>query len=203
MTDWDGWRAGHGSISFEDNQKFHSDFYEICQEQKFYTSPQIEGFLDLYQPSTVVEIGGWRGELAQEYLNDYENYNFTSWTNYELCKEAVRDSRCTDIRYHAVALSDYLWNGPRISADSFIAAHVIEHLSPDELEKLVGLLDVDSVYFEAPLLEPGQTWDGYDGSHILSFSWDDVHALMDRHGYECTWFYKPFDAGFAYYKKRY
>jgi hypothetical protein len=202
MTDWDGWRAGHGSLSFSANQRFASEFYQICQDQNFHTLAQVEGFMDYFEPKTVVEIGGWRGELASSLLND-ETLDIQSWTNYEICLEAVRDSVCTDSRYHPVGLTENLWDGHIIEADAFVAAHVIEHLTPEELEKLVSLLDVECVYFEAPLLEPGQTWDGYDGSHILTFSWDDVHALMDRYGFECTWFYKPFDVGYASYKRRY
>lgn len=200
MTDWDGWRAGHGSLSFLDNQKFASDFYQICQEQQFYNPTHFDRYINEYKPRTVVEIGGWRGELANDMLPGSE---IASWTNYEICQEAVRDSVCKDERYHPVALTDYLWNGPRINADAFIATHVIEHLSAEELAKLVSLLDVKTIYFEAPLLEPGQTWDGYEGSHINQYSWDDVHELMRVSGYPCDWFYSPFDIGHAIYKKRY
>ena len=66
----------------------------------------------------------------------------------------------------------------------FIATHFIEHLSDQHLTELLQWADgIRAIYFESPISEHGQEWDGYEGTHKLTYGWQKVRELLAN--YDC------------------
>lgn len=196
--DWDAYRSVYGTLDFDAKQRHYDEVFRNHPAQEHHAADQVAAFLGRVVSDdcrVVTEMGGWRGELARKMLDKFPTLD---WTNYDFCLPAIESPVFTDERYHPVGLRDYLWNRERIEGDIFVAAHVIEHLTADELAALIGKLDARHVYLEAPLLLPGQVWAGYFGDHVLDIGWSEVDDLMTAAGYEIDTFdRKPGDYDFA------
>jgi hypothetical protein len=200
---WDEYRADYDSLTFAQKQLHATWAFKEFPEQEHHSPEWVKRLLAIAvenNASTVAEIGGWRGELAQKMFDEFD----LDWTNYDYCAPAIRNSVFSHEKYHPIVLDRELWEFDHIPGDIFVAAHVIEHLKERDLRALMSKVDARWVYFEAPLLGPGQTWDGYQGDHILEVGWDDVHALMRECGFELIEFNlwkQDFDLGVAYYRR--
>lgn len=202
--DWDAYRSVYGDLDFAAKQRHYDEVFRDHPAQEHHNAEAVDAFLATVPGDKfVIELGGWRGELAAKMLARHPD--IYRWRNYDFCLPAIRASVCDDPRFDAIGLHDYFWNVEVGSADVFVAAHVIEHFTRDELLRLIDALDATHVYLEAPLLRDGQTWDGYFGDHILDADWPWVHAAMAAAGYELVGFARfgdaTFDSGAATYRR--
>lgn len=194
--DWDGWRARYADMSYADHCHFYDEVERLLPEQRQYAGRTVRNFL-LYaleageRPLQVVEVGGWKGHLAQEVLGQSEPGEIASWKNYDLSQRAVDRSVCGDERYRAVVLPDFVWNVPGcFEGANVVVSHAVEHLASWDCVRFIGALAEARVrfcYVEAPIPEEtpdeGVKWDGYGGSHILEVGWDlvEIWFSLDRY----------------------
>lgn len=134
----------------------------------------------------VVEVGGWKGELAQYCLSKYSN-EIRDWTNIEFCENAIKKTVPMDSRYEAICPKSFCWftKGHRLTGyDIFVSAHTIEHLSDDHMARLIQAISgISVVMFDAPLTAEGEDWNDFLGTHKLKMGWNKVNGLMIREGY--------------------
>jgi hypothetical protein len=109
------------------------------------------------------------------------------WTGVEICTNAIEKTNCHNkyFTYRFVQNFDW-WNWIYMESDLFIATHFCEHLSADHFADLASALDSKHVYFEIPISEGGEAWNGYHGTHKLTLGWSHVIAIMAAHGYTHT-----------------
>jgi len=136
----------------------------------------------------VAEFGGWVGDCAAEMLRAFPPAFLRRWTNAEVCRGAVEHPATDDPRYQAGLLEDWLWVDPSPldhGATVLIAGDVIEHMRTWQLATLFARLPwtIGFIYLASPITKTGQTWDGYNGSHILECGWDQIEAMLDTEGF--------------------
>ena len=69
--------------------------------------------------------------------------------------------------------------------DIIIATHFIEHLSNEHFVELAKYCKgVEYIYFEAPLSDDGEDWNGYLGTHKLNFGWNQIVEVMAQNNFE-------------------
>lgn len=182
---WNQWRELYYDLTHEENIQFGNDIEARYPGQQSYTLSNFDtvfGSPSLL-PTRVLEIGGWKGELAQHCLS---KYNISSWLNIDMCKAAVDKSVCKDPRYTALFPDRFDWFAEKRvnDFDVCVSAHTIEHLSDRHLEQLIEHISgIPCVVFEAPISSGKNNWNGYQGTHILEHGWIDICAIMLVHGY--------------------
>jgi hypothetical protein len=166
------------------------DFYtkvgHLHPGQQFFTVKAVDDFLlDVYldliaaRPIKVLEIGGWRGELAAAV---FVHNQIGEWLNVEVLKDAELPGHNRGPWYRAWVPSDYIWRvGVPTGYDALVMSHTIEHMRAEELRQILAQFDGPWVYLEAPLHEGG--WDGYGGTHILEIGWPQVDEMLAELGY--------------------
>lgn len=184
-VDFDAWRVSYDAMTYDDHVRFYDAVWDAYPVQQHYDTGRATAFLARVDPRRVLELGGWRGELAAAILPEFPD--IVRWRNVEVCRGAAENAACTDPRYEAIVPDAWLWERPDLVgfADTFVASHVIEHMRGDQLRALfaVVLPSVDAVFLASPLDEEGQGWAGYHGSHILELGWRDVAALLANAGF--------------------
>lgn len=199
---FDDWRKNYGRMSYEDQVAFYNKVAEDFPEQIDFHLPSWLRFFEYVfskiGPFRVLEIGGWKGELAEEVFKTLPDVILRksvygggqpvpTWHNYEISQEALTETVPTDPRYVAMVPNDYAWNIELPDADVFIASHTIEHIKASELEQMVDNLPdtVRFIAFESPLpaSTEGNTWENYTGSHILEVGWKQVKGMLSDRGF--------------------
>ena len=178
--DWDLWRSRYDDLTFEEQARFADLCYRFYPVQASYDWGAARRFFSWCAPQSVVEIGGWTGTLAQQTLVQHSEIRL--WVNYDFCRSALENSEPTDPRYQTVLLTAPAWER-EYRADAFVATHVFEHMKAAEIDKLIPRISSRLCYIEAPLNAGGQSWAGYDGTHILEIGWDGLTELMVAHGW--------------------
>jgi hypothetical protein len=179
--DWDAYRNAYHTLTYEQHQDFHSAIYEQYPEQRHYDHAQAVRAIETIRPTTVVELGGWDGELASAMLT--HDPDIKQWTNIELCREAAAKGYARYPRYHAPILDGWYWDHGPWHADLFVASHTIEHLNAYHLDRTIAATRADAFYFDAPLEDHPLSWAGSTTSHILGMGWTGIHNLMHQYGY--------------------
>lgn len=166
-------------MTFEDHVSFAAACYRHYPVQRHYNSKACLEFLASLD-ACVLELGGWTGDLGIEAC---EAGLVVGWTNYDLLPVSRRDTLPAE--FEEAQLRDYIWNldlnfNPY---DTFVATHVIEHLSWEHLKLLLDWIKrtgFRNVLLEAPIKESGTgiTWDGYLGSHILEVGWSEIESYF-------------------------
>lgn len=188
VSDFDAWRENYGNMSYADQQDFYDRVYADHPDQAGYV---LHGGLELFShffervlselPKVyVLELGGWRGELANEMLNRFPSLSI--WCNVEICRAAVRGTVFASPRYTTWIPPDHPWNVELPPANVVVASHFIEHIKRHELDLLLINLPATLRYLVsvAPLPEVERPdWNSYHGSHILEASWDEVAQMLD------------------------
>jgi hypothetical protein len=181
------YRKNYDSFSFAQKQKMASRWLEQYPEQAHFDTAPVKHWLENYvkRPCSVLEIGGWRGDLANKMLTDY-NY-IQSWHNYDLIEDNSYQ-KCHDLRYKLITLKDDLWHISLVyNYNALIATHMIEHINWREFIELAGWipLNIETVLFEAPLpaSEESLNWNGDYSSHVFEKGWEQVNAEMRKHGF--------------------
>lgn len=172
--DCDAWRAAYDTTSFEAQKAAYDEIREGSPEQICY---DIDAARRACRGmGSVTEIGGWRGELAAALLED--TTSIWGWRNYEICAFAVGEgNRCTDPRYIPLELLDWPWESELAAAEMFVASHVVEHMRFEQFKLLTRqFFRFEHLHFQIPIpLDRAANWTGYDGTHIMDASWEDVN----------------------------
>jgi hypothetical protein len=179
------YRKLYDTFSFDHKKRTANKWLKQFPEQAHFNYTPIKHWLDTIvpKPVSVIEIGGWRGDLAELALSSFENIEL--WHNYDLIS-LNGHQKCNDSRYKLISLEDDLWH-LSLSSDynALIATHVIEHLKWAELIELIKWIPpgIRTVLLEAPLPASDEdiNWKGDHSSHILEKGWEQVILLMERH----------------------
>jgi hypothetical protein len=182
--DWDAWRNAYPTLTYREQQDFHSLIYAQYPEQRHYDPTYVARAIEDTLPLTVVELGGWDGELAAEMLDRYQGIQ--GWVNVEICREASDISALRHPRLAAAEMDDYYWTQDW-ECDLFVGSHVIEHLSTTHLQQTIQATDARALFFDAPLEDHALNWRHFTGTHILGTGWAGVTSLCNQHGYSLAW----------------
>ena len=183
--DWDAWRANYQSMTYADQVAYHSAIYAQYPEQRHYDASLVRLAINDTDPTTVIELGGWDGELAEQMLNERDSIQ--SWVNIEICAEASTAGRGRHPRYGAPELMCHYWHAGPWTCDLFVASHVIEHLTVSDLEQTIASTKAKFIYLDAPLEEHPTSWAGFTGTHILQTGWRGVDQILGRNRYTLKW----------------
>lgn len=184
--DFDKWRAEYDAMTLEDQIKAHDDIGALYPDQAHYDLDRIKEVLRNKQINRVMEAGPWKGDLAHAILSDPEFDHITAWVGVEICEYARANTVVTDPRFTYYIPQRFDWWHEQafniLSMDIFIGTHFIEHLSDRHLYELAAALyGYSHIYFEAPISIEGQTWDGYEGTHMLQYGWKQVLNMFPFH----------------------
>lgn len=196
MNQFDEWRNRYEAMTLEEQVAYHNELEKKYPDQAHYHLEWVKQAFSclnteqaVFKPR-VLEFGAWKGDLAEEII---KSGLVSHWFGIEICDNAIKNTHCKrpEFTYHKPIRFDW-WNSESLyhlkelmNYDIIIATHFIEHLSNQHFEQLINFCDtVPVVYFEAPLSNEGQKWDGYEGTHKLEYGWNQVIEIMQKHGYE-------------------
>lgn len=188
--DWNRWRATYAELTYAEHQGFYSEVYGSHPVQQHFDESLAAQAIRQVQPETVIELGGWNGELAHRMLARHPPID--EWMNVEICNEARVEGETNAFvrnlhhRYLAPDLGDWYWTR-QWTADLFVASHTIEHLTADHLERTIAATEARAIYLDAPLTDDATDWLNFTGTHILDLNWGGVDHLLARHGYRLDW----------------
>jgi hypothetical protein len=197
---FDTWRALYDKLSDKEQIEFYDDIEKKWPwQQHFHVSYFVPAFTGT--PVRVLEVGGWKGELASQMLRLAPW--ILSWKNIELCPRAVEKTVPMPVEgvYSAEIPDTFKWFKKKraIEADVFVSAHTIEHFTDQDLWKLLMWADgIPLICLEAPISFGSNNWDGYGGTHILKAGWCEIGVFMEALGYEVIFIHQH---AFHYRKK--
>lgn len=175
----DLWRANYDMLTYAEHQEIWEALFSQMREQCYADAAWfLRAFRQLadmgvnLNAANVVELGSYDGWLGAECMREF---NFASWTGYEMIPSAV--ARTSDATVRAgvknLVAERPLWEMAHIQAfDIFVSAHTIEHLSTTDCMRLLDFVcrRTQVAVIELPTLMPGQTWTGTISSHVLGIS---------------------------------
>lgn len=185
MNEFDRYREAYYCMTFEERKRLHEKWLRQYPYQKRFNQQWVLGCFKgvVYSLSRndfkVVELGGFDGSLALEVLKRYPRLR---WLNIEVIKHKMV-AGLEKYKYREHELSKQLWEeGLDLTKyDVFVASHVLEHIADYEFKKLLAFLNANQIEFlimDIPIAPNGQTWDGYNGSHVLQLGSNQVKAFL-------------------------
>ncbi len=184
---FDWWREHYNDLTHEENIEIGTLLEAKYPGQASFSFSVFNDFFRQHKGVRVLEVGGWKGELAYEMMI---HHNISSWHNIDMCKAAVdKTVPMGALPYRATFPSKFDWfKDPRTEDyDVCVSAHTIEHLSDEHLISLMAhIAGIPNILFEAPIGMESGNWDGYMGTHILKMGWNTINAMMTGHGYSYT-----------------
>lgn len=180
MIDWDAYRAAYDGMTYGEQVAFYDRVWDLHPNQHHYDPEACATFLTSVKATRVIEIGGWRGELAAEMLARFPAIR--RWHNVELCRGAIQSTVCQDPRYTCQVPGNWAWTMIHEPGAVLVAAHVIEHMALPQVGALLSALLPSAAFIQSPLMEEGQDWTGYTGSHVLRAGWREIVAVCGTHG---------------------
>lgn len=175
---FDRYRKFYDTFSFDYKVKIANKWLKQYPEQAHFNIAPINHWLEniVEKPASIIEIGGWRGDLAEKALSSFEHIKL--WHNYDLIKNNNLQ-KCYDNRYKLISLDDYIWHLPvNNEYNALIATHMIEHINWKEFSALTNWIptSIGTVLFEAPLPASNENinWKGDHSSHVLEKGWEQV-----------------------------
>jgi hypothetical protein len=186
MIDWDAYRAAYPRMTYAEVADFHDRIWARHPDQR-HCSPDLLAafFATVASGVAVLEVGGWRGEMAAHILA--QRPDLRSWLNLEICRGAVGQPVLDDPRYRGMFPPAWAWDMALIERHEVaVLAHLIEHISAAQLGRLVPWLaenGVRQVYVESPLADGPRSWRRSTTAHLLEIGWEGVVALFGEHGY--------------------
>ncbi len=179
------WRAAYSTMTDAEHLEFCNAAEAKWPVQQSFTFSNFNSlFANIGGSVNVVELGGWKGELAGRCL---AKFPIATWTNLDFCGAAIGKTVTTDSRYSAYLQNSPTWfRSPRASHfDVCVSAHMIEHLSDEHLLELLDWIKgIPVVMFEAPISYGDNNWDNYPGTHILKMGWNRINDEMHVRGYD-------------------
>jgi hypothetical protein len=182
IEDFDHWRERYDTLTFAEQQEYHNQLDEWYPEQAHFNFEAAKYAIEKVKPWAIWEAGAWKADLCAQMQQGHWRYN---WWGIELCPNAIAKAKTDKINYHKLDRFDWWGNGGLFwQCEMFIATHFIEHLSDKHLTELLQWADrIRAIYFESPISEHGQEWDGYEGTHKLTYGWAKVRELLAN--YDC------------------
>lgn len=185
MLTFNEWRIGYDTMEYDEHVSFYRDICDMYPSQRYFDIDFALTYLPRKSHTTVVEVGGWDGELASLVLKGRKG--ISSWENYEIAPQVVSNPVCTDKRYKAILPNDFVWNTAN-QANVLFMSHSLEHMKIAEFRKLVERVRPDTIILTAPLQESGvPNYNNYHGTHIFDGSWQDVTNLLVVLGYSSVY----------------
>lgn len=172
------------------------DFFEDIEEERLAKEIELNGDqtdddkakfkirTKVIGPS-VLEVGGWKGELAQLILSKYPMLG--DWHNIDICQQAVTKTSCNDHRFSNHVPSQFRWFERKREGkyQVCVVSHSIEHFSDKDFIGLATFIaGIPTVIFEAPIKLEHDDWSDYLGTHILRMGWLGVAEVMGGLGYK-------------------
>jgi hypothetical protein len=187
---FDDWRAAYPTMSLQEQIDFHAQVWKRWPDAHQHSDDKPAEFMFgqlIDQPVSVLEIGGWTGDLAKKMLAAHANIE--GWYNIEICAEAVgKAMQIEDERYAAMVPNVWPWESDNSGFNVLYMQHVIEHMT---FEQFIALIDsgpdIEWVFIQSPLEMDGRDWTGYPGCHILEVGWDTIDAAMEQRGFTLQW----------------
>ena len=178
MFDFNNWREKYDSYSFKKQGEIYNELEELYPEQICFTLPFVEGFLKNIEKPKILELGGYKGELAKDILEC--NDDIVLWHNYELSSNAIEKNVCTDERYKPILLKDFAWNLDVFTPYNVcILSHIIEHIKQKQLKKFLEKIpNIKHIYIEAPLHRRRDGWHNRGATHILECGWGAIRNML-------------------------
>jgi len=196
MNEFDNWRKSYETMTLEEQVEYHNDLESRYPNQAHYTFPIVNELLTIAKNDKILEFGCWKGDMAQQALSIFKDIK--QWKGIEICKAAIKKINCNNPKFSYIFPSKFNWFEDKRTeeADIIFATHFIEHLSNQHFEQLVKYCSgVNWVYFECPITEDGQTWEGDISTHKLEYGWKDVVRLMEDEGYRV---YRKYSQGIIF-----
>jgi hypothetical protein len=187
MNEFDNWRSKYDTMSIREQVEYHNDLEIRYPEQAHYNYEQVKTALELIKGidgAIVLEFGCWKGDLANRSILEYPN--IVNWLGIEICEFAIEKTNCKLSQFKYIMPLEFNWfeTTSRPECDLIIATHFIEHISDSHFDSLVKYCDgVKYIYFEAPLDDTINNWDGYIGTHKLTYGWNTIIEKMKSIGY--------------------
>lgn len=193
---FDRYRRNYATMSFAEHQQAYSLIERVYPDQSHYDRHAVSLFLERLIAAgvtpSVLELGGWKGELAHDMLRQFRAIG--AWHNIEICREAVEKTVCADFwaRYTCSTLDDFFWNEKPNWVqmhNTIVLSHVVEHM---RLQDFAGMIAhcaakwIDYLYIDIPHIteDSHKTWHGWTNTHILEGGWNDIDAILAQHGYD-------------------
>jgi hypothetical protein len=187
---WDIYRECFPDLSIGDLVKLELIWDEWFPKQAHFSLDLIsELFIEaqsVLDKLEVIELGCHQGYLAKDILS---RFNIDSWTGYDINKSALKRSVVEDERYTTVALVDKWFHEIDLpDFNVFVSSHTLEHMYLEEVEKTIVHVSQLAKYMilEIPILEAGQKWKGYGGTHTLTCDRQTIRDLITSHGFYNT-----------------
>jgi hypothetical protein len=156
VLDCDEWRRNYENWTVADHKRFYAEVWAQHPSQSHAAHELMGMVLATHRPRTVIEVGGWDGELAIRML---EMHDFIErWTNVEICEQAVHLGHYHP-RYFPTSPDTWFWDNAW-NADMLVASHCIEHMTAKHLEAMIRSSNVDVMVFDAPLQNEPTSWWG-------------------------------------------
>lgn len=180
------YRAGYDKIPYEKQVEIYDVIAQNFPDQNRFNAERVAKVLKENAASQVLEIGGWKGDLAKTVLP--EILTCCEWLNIEISKRAVEETVCKDSRYHAIVPDTFVWDLPNVTKgfDTLILSHVVEHWNLDQFKKLISNLNgIRTVFIDAPIPKTKDTvsWTDYPGTHVLVAGWKELDEVMIQNGF--------------------
>jgi 2-polyprenyl-3-methyl-5-hydroxy-6-metoxy-1,4-benzoquinol methylase len=175
------WRNKYNEMTYAEQVQYHNIIEQQYPDQAHYTYENIKQVLS--DGIKVLEFGCWKADLAARAITEYK---IKDWKGIEICTTAIEKSKCTASNFKYVVPKTFDWFSKTVrpKCDVIIATHFIEHLSNEHFEQLADYCaGVPLIYFESPLSNEGESWDGYLGTHKLTYGWNKVNEIMESKGY--------------------
>jgi glycosyltransferase involved in cell wall biosynthesis len=194
IKELDNFRKNYDKITFDQLVSKANVWLHQYPEQASYTLPLVQRWIENYvpKPRIILEIGGWRGDLADAILKDYDFIH--RWDNYDVISDQSTQ-KCHHEYYQQIPLSNYIWNLKTDSKyNALIASHMIEHIKWRELVLLIHWIpeNIKTILFEAPIAQSAENfdWTGHYSTHILEKGWEQVINEMRNHNFEVAYLEK-------------
>jgi len=191
--DFNGYREKHNSLSFKQLQEYNRMWLQCYPEQKFWDKTFLSFLKDSLKDATlyfnrntlnVMEFGGYDGELAFNILKANPCF---SWANIEIIEHEKHEG-LELYDYKEYVFSSFLWQvKPDVSScDVFVSSDALEHITNNEFSELLYYLADNKIKFlilGIPVKPEGQTWEGYYGSHLLTYGSNIIKERLNQLGY--------------------
>lgn len=179
------WREHYADMSDEEHIEFCNAAEAMWPTQKHFDAKNFDFIFHKLNSPTVLEVGGWKGELAHHCLSKYK---IARWDNVDFCSAAAAKTvDMGSLPYNVICPTKINWFSEKRHKpyDVFVSAHTIEHLSDEHLVQLLDYITgIPMIMLEAPINMGDNDWRGYCGTHILKMGWKKINAIMAARGYQ-------------------
>lgn len=182
---FDTWREIYHTLTDAEQAEFYDDLEAKYPHQQHFHAEWFAKAFEKNQTTHVLEVGGWKGELASQMLARFPH--IATWHNIELCQKATHktvDMPRSGYSFENPEAFDWFNVLPKPTCDVLVSAHTIEHLFDTHLWSMLEWASgVPLICLEAPISFSKNDWKGYGGTHILEAGWGEIIGFMDQKGY--------------------